>query len=116
MLVIFYLSRLERRVPDPKLLNLESALAETGVGDCEYELFSHVGGDREFLAGPLIRIGIVWLTESIRWHCPRGVVMLPVVDMKVRLPFNVIWKKDNSLPLLQKFVAQVQATRVTLRN
>ena len=61
-------------------------------------------------------MGIAWLTESIRWHCPRGVVLLPVVDMKVRLPFNVIWKKDNSLPLLQKFVAQVQATRVSLRN
>ena len=60
--------------------------------------------------------GIAWLTESIRWHCPRGVVLLPVVDMKVRLPFNVSWKKDNSLPLLQKFVAQVQATRVSLRN
>jgi len=61
-------------------------------------------------------IGIAWLTESIRWHSPRGVVLLPVVDMKVRLPFNVIWKKDNSLPLLQKFVAQVQATRLSLRN
>jgi DNA-binding transcriptional LysR family regulator len=61
-------------------------------------------------------MGIAWLTESIRWHCSRGVVLLPVVDMKVRLPFNVIWKKDNSLPLLQKFVAQVQATRVSLRN
>ena len=61
-------------------------------------------------------IGIAWLTESIRWHCPRGVVLLPVIDMKVRLPFNLIWKKGNSLPLLQKFVAQVQATRVSLRN
>jgi hypothetical protein len=30
--------------------------------------------------------------------------------------FNLIWKKDNSLPLLQKFVAQLQATRVSLRN
>ena len=61
-------------------------------------------------------IGIAWLTESIRWHCPRGVVLLPVVDMKVRLPFNLIWKKDNSLPLLQKFVKQVQARKITLRN
>jgi hypothetical protein len=58
------------------------------------------------------RIGIAWLTESIRWHCPRGVVLLPVVDMNVRLPFNLTWKKDNSSPLLQKFVAQVQATKV----
>ena len=61
-------------------------------------------------------IGIAWLTESIRWHCPRGVVLLPVVDMKVRLPFNLIWKKDNSLPLLQKFVKQVPAKKITLRN
>jgi hypothetical protein len=29
--------------------------------------------------------------------------------MHVRLPFNLIWKKDNSSPLLQKFVAQVEA-------
>jgi DNA-binding transcriptional LysR family regulator len=57
------------------------------------------------------RIGIAWITESIRWHSPRGIVLLPVVDMKVRLPFNLIWKKDNSLPLLQKFVAQVKATK-----
>jgi DNA-binding transcriptional LysR family regulator len=62
------------------------------------------------------RIGIAWLTESIRWHCPRGVVLLPVVDMNVRLPFNLIWKKDNSSPLLQKFVAQVQATKVPPTN
>jgi DNA-binding transcriptional LysR family regulator len=55
------------------------------------------------------RIGIAWLNESTRWHCPRGVVLLPVVDMDIRLPFNLIWKKDNSSPLLQKFVAQVEA-------
>jgi DNA-binding transcriptional LysR family regulator len=59
------------------------------------------------------RIGIAWMTESTRWHCPRGIVLLPVVDMNVRLPFNVIWKRDNSSPLLQKFVAQVQATKLT---
>jgi DNA-binding transcriptional LysR family regulator len=57
------------------------------------------------------QIGIAWLTESTRWHCPRGVVLLPVVDMNLRLPFNVIWKKDNASPLLQKFLAQVQASQ-----
>jgi DNA-binding transcriptional LysR family regulator len=57
------------------------------------------------------QIGVAWLTESTRWHCPRGVVLLPVVDMNVRLPFNVIWKKDNASPLLQKFLAQVQASQ-----
>ena len=55
-------------------------------------------------------IGIAWLTESTRWHCPRGIVLLPVEDMKVRLPFHLIWKKGNESPLLQKFVAQVKAS------
>jgi DNA-binding transcriptional LysR family regulator len=62
------------------------------------------------------RIGIAWMTESTRWHCPRSIVLLPVVDMNVRLPFNLIWKKDNSSRLLQKFVAQVEAEKITQRN
>jgi DNA-binding transcriptional LysR family regulator len=55
------------------------------------------------------QIGLSWQPETVHWHCPRGVVLVPVVDMNVRLPFNLIWKKDNSSPLLQKFVAQVKA-------
>jgi DNA-binding transcriptional LysR family regulator len=62
------------------------------------------------------RIGIAWLTESTRWHCPRGVVLLPVVDMNIRLPFNLIWKKGNSSPLLQKFIAQVDEGRAIRQN
>ena len=62
------------------------------------------------------RIGIAWLNESTRWHCPRGVTLLPVVDMNVRLPFSLIWKKDNSSTLLQKFVAEVEAARIAPRN
>jgi hypothetical protein len=38
-------------------------------------------------------------------------VLLPVVDMNVRLPFNLIWKKGDSSPLLQKFVAQVETEK-----
>jgi DNA-binding transcriptional LysR family regulator len=54
------------------------------------------------------RIGVAWMTESTRWHCPRGIVLMPVVDMNVRLPFNLVWKKGNTSPLLHKFVAQVE--------
>jgi DNA-binding transcriptional LysR family regulator len=61
-------------------------------------------------------IGIAWMTESTRWHCPRGIVLLPVADMNVRLPFNLIWKKDNSSPVLQKFVAQVEADKKPRRE
>jgi len=62
------------------------------------------------------RIGVAWLTESTRWHCPRGVALLPVVDMKLRLPFNLIWKHGNASPLLQSFVAQVTGGKGAARD
>jgi hypothetical protein len=51
------------------------------------------------------------MTESARWHCPRGVVLLPVVDMQLRMIFNLVWKKDNMSALLRNFVAQVESVR-----
>jgi DNA-binding transcriptional LysR family regulator len=57
------------------------------------------------------RIGVSWQNETLRWNCPRGVALVPVVDMNLRLPFDLIWRKDNTSPLLQKFVAQVTSAR-----
>jgi DNA-binding transcriptional LysR family regulator len=57
------------------------------------------------------RIGLSWQPETVRWHCPRAVALVPVVDMQVRLPFDLIWKKENTSPLLQNFVAQVTSAR-----
>jgi DNA-binding transcriptional LysR family regulator len=72
--------------------------------------------DRDTVLGlVLCRIGIAWVPESTRWHCPKGIVLVPVADMNVRLPFNLIWKKGNSSPLLQKFVAQGAADNVSPR-
>jgi len=54
------------------------------------------------------RVGIGWSrhpshrTESV----DRGMFM------NVALAFNLIWKKDNSSPLLQTFVAQVGAAKI----
>jgi DNA-binding transcriptional LysR family regulator len=62
------------------------------------------------------RIGVAWLNESTRWHCPRSVTLLPVEDMRVRLPFSLIWKRDNSSPLLQTFAAQAEAARIASEN
>ena len=68
--------------------------------------------DRDTVLGCVqCQIGVAWVTESTRRHCPRDVALLPVVDMDVRLPFNVIWKKDNASPLLQNFLAHVQASQ-----
>ena len=57
------------------------------------------------------QIGVSWQNETLRWHCPRGVALVPVSDMNVRLPFDLIWRKDNTSPLLRQFVAQVTSTR-----
>jgi DNA-binding transcriptional LysR family regulator len=66
--------------------------------------------DRDTLLGLVqCRIGLCWVIESVRWHCPRGVVLLPVVGMNLNLPFDLVWRKDNTSPLVQIFVAQVAA-------
>ena len=65
--------------------------------------------DRDTVLGLVqCRIGVAWVTESTRWHCPRGIVLLPIADMNVRLPFHLIWRKDNVSPALMGFVAQVK--------
>jgi DNA-binding transcriptional LysR family regulator len=49
------------------------------------------------------------VSETTRWQCPRGVTLLPVVDLDFPVPFYLIWRKDDSSALLQRFVAQVEA-------
>src|ERR1700730_5016529 len=62
------------------------------------------------------RLGVAMVSDSARWQCPRGVALLPIVDLNVKVSFSLIWKKDNNSPLLQKFVAQVEAEKLRLRN
>ena len=50
------------------------------------------------------RLGVAWVSDSAKWQCPRGVVLLPIVDLKVPVPFSLIWRKDNRSPLLQRFL------------
>jgi DNA-binding transcriptional LysR family regulator len=50
------------------------------------------------------RLGVALVSDSARWHCPTGVALLPIVDLKVSVPFSLIWRKDNRSPLLQRFL------------
>ena len=59
--------------------------------------------------------GLSWQPESVRWHCPRGIALVPVADMNVRLSFNLMWRKDNTSPLLQKFAAHVKPSDYSTR-
>ena len=50
------------------------------------------------------RLGVALVSDSARWHCPRGVALLPIVDLNVQVPFSLIWRRDNRAPLLQRFL------------
>jgi DNA-binding transcriptional LysR family regulator len=54
------------------------------------------------------RLGVAFVSESTRWRCPAGVILLPVADLNLPLPFSLVWRKDNTSPLLAKFVADVR--------
>jgi len=54
------------------------------------------------------RLGVAFVSSATRWRCPAGVVLVPVTDLKLPLPFALIWRKDNVSPLLEKFVAAVR--------
>src|SRR6266478_6093824 len=48
------------------------------------------------------------VSSATRWRCPESVALLPVTDLKLPVPFALIWRKDNASPLLEKFVADVR--------
>jgi DNA-binding transcriptional LysR family regulator len=50
------------------------------------------------------RLGVALVSDSARWHCPRGVALLPIVDLNVQVSFSLIWRRDNRSPLLQRFL------------
>jgi DNA-binding transcriptional LysR family regulator len=54
------------------------------------------------------RLGVAFVSSATRWRCPESVVLLPVVDLKLPLPFAIVWRKDNASPLLAKLVADVR--------
>ena len=49
-----------------------------------------------------------FVNENARWRCPEGVVLLPIMDLKLPLPLALVSRKDNSSPLLSKFVEDVR--------
>ncbi len=54
------------------------------------------------------RLGVAFVSDSTRWRCPAGVVLLKLIDLDLPLPFSLVWRKDNDSPLLRQYVANVQ--------
>jgi len=53
-------------------------------------------------------LGVGWVLGTARWRCPETVAILPVVDLNVPLTLALAWRRDNTSPLLAKFVGEVQ--------
>ena len=53
-------------------------------------------------------MGVGWVNGTARWRCPESVVIVSVVDLDMPLPLALVWKKDNTSPLLANFIADVQ--------
>ena len=48
------------------------------------------------------------MTDATRWRRPTEVVLLPVVDLRLAVDFSLVWRKDNTSPLLARFVDDVR--------
>jgi len=54
------------------------------------------------------RMGVAFVSSATQWRCPQGVVLLPITDLNLPLPFALVWRKDNTSPLVARFVADVR--------
>jgi DNA-binding transcriptional LysR family regulator len=53
-------------------------------------------------------LGVGWVLESARWRCPETVAILPVIDLEMPLPLVLTWRRDNTSPLLAKFISDIR--------
>jgi DNA-binding transcriptional LysR family regulator len=53
-------------------------------------------------------MGVGWINETARWRCPKQVAIVSVADLKIPLSMVLVWRKDNSSPLLVSFIADVR--------
>jgi DNA-binding transcriptional LysR family regulator len=53
-------------------------------------------------------LGVGWVLGSARWRCPETVAILPVVDLNVPVRLTLAWRRDNTSPLLARFIGEVQ--------
>jgi len=52
-------------------------------------------------------LGVGWVLGSARWRCPKTVVIVPVIDLKMPVTLAFAWRRDNASPLLSRFIDEV---------
>ena len=52
-------------------------------------------------------LGVGWVLGSARWRTPQTVAILPVVDLNIPVLLALAWRRDNTSPLLARFIDEV---------
>ncbi len=71
-------------------------------------IVQEAGNEATILSLVLHGMGVGWVNETARWRCPERVVILSITDLKLPLPMALAWRKDNTSPLLTRFIADVR--------
>jgi DNA-binding transcriptional LysR family regulator len=53
-------------------------------------------------------LGVGWVLGSARWRSPQTVAILPVVDLNIPVLLALAWRRDNTSPLLARFIDEVR--------
>jgi len=56
------------------------------------------------------RLGVAFVSSDSQWRCPPGVMLLPVADLDIQIPFALMWRKENRSSLLARFRTEVEST------
>jgi DNA-binding transcriptional LysR family regulator len=56
-------------------------------------------------------LGVGWVLGSARWRCPQTVAILPVIDLNMPVSLALAWRRDDTSPLLARFVDVVRRLR-----
>lgn len=53
-------------------------------------------------------MGVGWVNGTARGRCPEGVAILSVADLEMPLALLLVWRRDNTSPLLANFLGEVR--------
>jgi DNA-binding transcriptional LysR family regulator len=56
----------------------------------------------------IVQEGVGWVIGTARWRSPETIVIIPVVDLDMPLALSLVWRRDNTSPLLANFISEVQ--------
>lgn len=91
-------------------LFLDTLIAECARGGLRnIQIAQEAASEPVMLSMVAYGAGVAFVSSCSRWGHPSDTVLLPVSDLKLRLPSGLIWRKGNSSPLLANFLDELRS-------